>query len=161
MCCLAREITTVIEVGQRAPDFELTDTEQNTVRLSDFHGKPVVLFFFPMAFTGVCELQLSQHQHRLQDFTDLGAQVLAISADQRAAQKEFASRCGVNGFPILSDARHNVIKAYGVYREAGPVNERATFILGKDGNIVYKFIEAAPGNWQGIDVELEQLRKLQ
>lgn len=150
----------MVEVGQQAPDFELTDTAGNSVKLSDFRGKPVVLFFFPMAFTGVCERQLSTHQQRLGEFQALGAQVIAISADQTASQREFANHCGVNGFPILSDARHKAIQAYGVYRESGPVNERATFVIDKNGTIVYKFIEESPGNWRGIDVELEQLRKL-
>ncbi len=99
----------MVEVGQQAPDFELTDTAGNSVKLSDFRGKPVVLFFFPMAFTGVCERQLSTHQQRLGEFQALGAQVIAISADQTASQREFANHCGVNGFPILSDARHKAI----------------------------------------------------
>lgn len=152
----------MVDVGQPAPDFTLTDTANNEVKLSDFRGKPVVLAFFPKAFTGTCERQLSEHQHRLSEFQALGAQVVAISTDQGPAQKAFAANCGVTGYPILSDFRHQAVRAYGIFRETGGLpNERATFIVDKDGKLAYKFIEPAPGNWQGIDPELAELRKLQ
>ena len=151
----------MVQVGQQAPDFTLTDTAGQEVKLSSFKGKPVVLAFFPKAFTGTCERQLSEHQHRLGEFTALGAQVLAISTDQGPSQKAFAANCGVDGYPILSDFRHQVVQAYGIHRPTGGApNERATFIVDKDGKLAYSFIEPAIGNWQGIDPELAELRKL-
>ena len=151
----------MVDVGQEAPDFKLPDTNNQEVRLSDFRGKPVVLAFFPKAFTGTCERQLSEHQHRLQDFAALGAQVIAISTDQGPSQKAFAAQCGVTGFPILSDFRHQVMQQYGIYRESGALaNERATFIIAKDGKLAYKHIEPKPGEWQGVEPELAELRKL-
>ena len=152
----------MVAEGQEAPDFTLTDVTNQEVSLSSFRGKPVVLAFFPKAFTGTCERQLSEHQHRLSEFNALGAQVIAISTDQGPSQKAFAAQCGVDGFPILSDFRHQVVRAYGIYRESGGIaNERATFIVDKDGKLAYKHVEPAPGNWQGIDPELAELRKLQ
>lgn len=152
----------MVDVGQAAPDFALNDTENKEVRLSDFRGKPVVLAFFPKAFTGTCERQLSEHQHHIDEFRQLGAQVVAISTDQSPAQKAFASNCGVKDFPILSDFRHQVMQQYGIYRESGNLaNERATFIVAPDGTLAYKFVEPSPGNWQGIEPELAELRKLQ
>ncbi|MGI8913124.1 MAG: redoxin domain-containing protein [Chloroflexota bacterium] len=70
----------MVAVGQEAPDFTLRDTANQEVKLSSLRGKPVVLAFFPKAFTGTCERQLSEHQHRLSEFTALGAQVVAIRA---------------------------------------------------------------------------------
>ena len=151
----------MVEVGQEAPDFTLTDTENQEVRLSSFRGKPVVLAFFPKAFTGTCERQVSEHQHHIEEFAQLGAQVLAISTDQGPSQKAFASQCGVKDFPILSDFRHQVVRSYGIYLESGGrANERATFIVDKDGKLAYKFVEPVAANWQGIEPELAELRKL-
>ena len=152
----------MVDVGQQAPDFTLQDTQGREVTLSSFRGKaPVVLAFFPKAFTGTCERQLSEHQHRLAEFQQLGAQVLAISTDQSPSQQAFAAQCGVQGYPILSDFRHAVVQAYGIARPIGNLaNERATFIIAKDGTVAYKFVEPAPGNWQGIEPELTELKKL-
>lgn len=151
----------MVAVGQAAPDFTLNDTANQEVKLSDYRGKPVVLAFFPKAFTGTCERQLSEHQHHLGEFTALGAQVIAISTDQGPSQKAFAANCGVTGFPILSDFRHQVVQAYGIYRPSGGApNERATFIVDKDGKLAYSFVEPVLGNWQGIEPELAELRKL-
>lgn len=151
----------MVDVGQAAPDFTLTDTNNQEVTLSSFRGKPVVLAFFPKAFTGTCERQLSEHQHRLADFSALNAQVIAISTDQGPSQKAFAAHCGVDGFPILSDFRSKVVKAYGISRDSGALaNERATFIIDKNGNLAYKFIEPNPGQWAGIDPEIAELKKL-
>ena len=152
----------MVDVGQEAPDFSLGDTAGNTVQLSSFRGKAaVVLAFFPKAFTGTCERQVSEHQHRLADFQKLGAQVFAISTDQSPSQKAFAAQCGVSGFPILSDFRHQVVRQYGIYRESGgAANERATFIVDKNGKIAYKHVEPVIGEWQGIEPELTELRKL-
>lgn len=151
----------MVQVGQQAPDFTLTDTAGQDVKLSSFQGKPVVLAFFPKAFTGTCERQLSEHQHRLAEFTALGAQVVAISTDQSPSQKAFAANCGVDGFPILSDFRHQVVQAYGIHRPTGGApNERATFIIDRDGKVAYSFVEPVIGNWQGIDPELTELRKM-
>ena len=151
----------MVEVGQPAPQFTLLGQGNKDVSLADFKGQNLVLFFFPKAFTGTCERQLSEHQHHIAEFRQLGAQVIAISTDQSPAQKAFASNCGVQDFPILSDFRHQVMQQYGIYRESGNLaNERATFIVAPDGKLAYKFVEPAPGNWQGIEPELAELRKL-
>ncbi|MGI8912889.1 MAG: redoxin domain-containing protein [Chloroflexota bacterium] len=85
-----------------------------------------------------------------------------MSTDQGPSQKAFAANCGVTGFPILSDFRHQVVQAYGIHRPTGGApNERATFIVDKDGTLAYAYVEPVIGDWQGIDPELTELRKVQ
>ncbi len=150
----------MVDVGQQAPEFTLTDTNNQEVHLSSFRGKAVVIAFFPKAFTGTCERQLSDHQHHLSEFEALNAQVIAISTDQGPSQKAFAGNCSIT-YPVLSDFRHKVITQFGINRETGLVaNERAVFIIDKDGKLAWKHIEAAPGQWSGVAPELEALKKL-
>jgi len=151
------------EVGQPAPDFALYDTAGNLVHLSDFRGKNVVLFFFPKAFTGTCERQISTHAQEIDTFTALNAVVLGVSTDQSPSQAAFARQCDPGGkVRLLSDFRHRVVNLYGVGVPEGNLpNQRATFIIDRNGTLRYRYIEPAPSGWQGIAPELEVLRQLQ
>ncbi|GAC1398896.1 MAG: peroxiredoxin [Chloroflexota bacterium] len=148
-----------IAVGQQAPDFTLVDTENNPVRLADFIGKRnVALFFFPAAFTSVCERQVVAHAAALERFTALDTEVLGVSTDQRQSQKAWLEQCGAKGYRILSDSRRQAAEAYGVARSQGVGNERATFLIDKQGIVRWAKVEAQTGEWVGIDRELEELR---
>src|SRR5437588_9194652 len=98
-----------LEVGQPAPDFTLNDTTNKPVKLSELRGKPVVVFFFPKAFTGTCERQISETHHNIAKYRELGAEVVGISTDQSPSQAAFIKQCGVDSYPILSDFRHRTV----------------------------------------------------
>lgn len=153
----------MVEVGQPAPDFTLGGTDGNQHSLSEYRGKNVALFFFPKAFTGTCERQISGHAQEIDKFKHLNAVVLGVSTDQTPSQTAFAKQCNPNNeVTLLSDFRRQVIAKYGVnVEEGGLPNQRATFVIDKDGILRYKHIEPKPGEWAGTGPELEALQKLQ
>jgi peroxiredoxin (alkyl hydroperoxide reductase subunit C) len=127
-----------IEVGAQAPDFVLKDQNNQDVRLGDFRGKNVLLVFYPLAFTGICQGELCQVRDNIGDFQGDGVQVLAISVDSVFSHKVWAEREGFD-FPLLSDfwPHGEVAHAYGVFnREKGFAN-RGTFVIDHDGIIRY------------------------
>ena len=151
------------EVGQPAPDFTLPGTAGSDVSLSSFKGnKNVVLFFFPKAFTGTCERQVAGHAADYDKFQKLNAEVLGVSTDQTPAQTAFAKQCGDDKFPLLSDHRFKVVMQYGVGKaEGGLPNDRAVFVIDKQGVIRYKHVEPKPGEWSGTAGALEALQKIE
>lgn len=151
------------EVGQPAPDFALPATTGGELSLASFKGKKnVVLFFFPKAFTGTCERQVSGHAADYDKFVALDAEVLGVSTDQTPAQAAFARSCGSDRFPLLSDDRMKVVSDYGVARAEGSLhNERAVFVIDKQGVIRYKQVEPKPGEWSGTAGALEALKKIE
>jgi len=150
------------DVGTIAPDFTLDATDGSKVTLSSFRGKKnVVLFFFPKAFTGTCERQVSGHGADLEKFQKLNAEVFGVSTDQSPSQAAFAKHCGSVKFLLLSDHRHQLVNAYGVARGEGSLsNERAAFVVDRAGVIRYRHVEPKPGEWAGTSGELEALTKL-
>ena len=153
----------MVEVGQQAPDITLLGEGNKEVRLSDFRGQNVVLFFFPKAFTGTCERQVSEHAHEIDRFKAMNAAVLGVSTDQVPSLLQFARHCEAAGkVALLSDFRHRAIREYGVAVEEGPIaNRRATFIVDRDGVLRYKHVEEAVGQFQGIAPELEALQQIE
>lgn len=151
-----------VEVGQAAPDFTLDAHDGGQVSLSSFKGqKNVVLFFFPKAFTGTCERQVTGHGQDLSKFQALNAEVLGVSTDQSPSQAAFAKQCGSVSFKLLSDHRHKVVNQYGVARGEGSLsNERAVFVIDKQGIVRFKHVEPKPGEWSGTQAELDALQKL-
>ena len=130
-----------IEVGQKAPDFELIDQNGNKVRLSDYRSKQhVVLAFYPADFTPVCTKELSCFRDDYSQFQSKGAQVLGISVQPHASKKKFASKLGLN-FPILADENKEVARAYAVMGPLGLHSRRATFVIDKEGVVRHRDIE--------------------
>src|SRR6266542_5922971 len=140
-----------VKVGQPAPDFTLNGTDGKAHKLSDYRGKNVVLFFFPKAFTGTCESQISGHAQEIGKFKQHNAVVFGVSTDQTPSQQAFSKQCNPNGdVVLLSDFRHQVVKHYGVHKEeANRANDRATFVIDKDGVVRYAHVEPDAGKWQG------------
>ena len=124
-----------LEMGQRAPDFELTDQHGQRVTLSSFAGeKAVVLVFYPYAFSRVCTGELSDVRDRLPDFVSDDVQLVALSCDPMFTLRAFADADDLK-FPLLSDfwPHGEVSRAYGVFDDEKGCSTRSTFIVDKDG----------------------------
>lgn len=130
-----------IQVGDKAPDFELKDNHGKTVKLSDFRGsKNVVLLFYPFAFTGVCTGELCELRDHLPQFSDRDTQLLAVSNDSIHTLRVFAEQEGLD-YPLLSDfwPHGAVAQLYGVFNEKAGMANRGTFLIDTEG--VVRFAE--------------------
>jgi peroxiredoxin len=137
---------TVVDVGDEAPDFELMDQHRQPVRLSSFRGqKNVVVVFYPLAFTGVCQGELCTIRDSIEDFSGDDVQTLAISVDSGPVHAKWAEEQGYT-FPLLADfwPHGEVAKAYGVFEEQYGLALRGTFIVDKQGQVAYKVVNAIP-----------------
>ncbi|MGA4544765.1 peroxiredoxin [Uniformispora flossi] len=135
-----------VEIGSKAPDFELKNQHGEVVKLSDFQGsKNVVLLFYPFSFTGVCTGELCALRDELPTFVNDDAQLLAVSCDSMFTQKVFAEREGLE-YPVLSDfwPHGEVAKAYGVFNEEKGCAVRGTFIIDKEGTVRWTVVNALP-----------------
>jgi peroxiredoxin len=134
----------VVDVGSKAPEFTLKDSNKQDVSLSSFVGqKPVLLVFYPFAFSGICTGELCQLRDDLTSFE--GVQVLGVSVDTPFSLKVWAEQEGYQ-FPLLSDfwPHGAVAQQYGVFNEAAGMANRGTFLIDKDG--VIRFAEVnGPG----------------
>jgi peroxiredoxin len=136
----------VVEIGDEAPDFELRDQDKNDVRLSSFRGsKNVVLVFYPLSFTGVCQTELCAIRDEIDDFSGDDVVTLAVSVDSTAVHKKWADEQGY-AFPLLADFwPHGAIaERYGVLDEKSGLALRGTFIIDKAGKVAYKVVNAIP-----------------
>ncbi|MFE1195963.1 peroxiredoxin [Streptomyces olivaceoviridis] len=135
-----------IQVGDKAPDFELKDNHGRTVKLSDFRGaKNVVLLFYPFAFTGVCTGELCELRDNLPKFEDRDTQLLAVSNDSIHTLRVFAEQEGLD-YPLLSDfwPHGNVSRAYGVFDEDKGCAVRGTFVIDKEGVVRWTVVNGLP-----------------
>jgi thioredoxin-dependent peroxiredoxin len=130
----------MIEQGQLASDFELPDQDGRKVKLSDFRGQPVVVYFYPKAATPGCTTQACGVRDHHADYEQVNAVVLGISPDPVAKVKKFHDKEGLN-FALLADEDHHVADAYGVWAEKSMYgrkyfgNERTTFVIDPDGKV--------------------------
>ena len=124
-----------VGTGDRAPDFTLSGTGGQSYSLADYRGKPVVLVFYPGDDTPVCTKQLNSYNNDLDEFTDVGAQVLAISAQDVSSHEKFSGKHGFQ-FPLLADTDKAVA---GLYGTLGPLGfpRRSVFVVDGDGIIRY------------------------
>jgi len=144
------------QVGDPAPEFRLKGPGGQFVTLSEFRGRrPVVLFFYPLAFSPVCSHQLPMVQTDLARFEELGAAVLGISVDSHWSNEAFAQSLGLT-FPLLSDFRREAMSAYGVLLDQAGYSARALFVIDKDGRIAHLEIPDSlgqiPSNARAIEV---------
>ncbi|MBI2184835.1 MAG: peroxiredoxin [Thaumarchaeota archaeon] len=139
-----------VEVGQKAPDFTLLNTERKPISLKDLSGKKLIVAFFPGAFTGVCTKELCTFRDSLQNLSQLGANIVAISVDSPFANKGFAEKNGLN-FPLLSDYNRETISRYGIVLKnfAGiqgyDTAKRSVFVLDAQGTVRYRWVSDDPG----------------
>lgn len=131
-----------IEVGQQAPDIELPVAgSQDKFRLSDHKGKqPVVLLFFPLAWTGVCTQQMCDTRDSLARYEELGAKVVGISVDSPFALNKFKEEQGLN-FDLASDFNREAVEKFGCQYEDllgfKGVAKRSAFVIDKEGKVAY------------------------
>ena len=130
----------MLEIGMKAPDFSLPDKDGNTVRLSDFQGKKVVLYFYPKDNTPGCTRQACAFAASYEQFKAQDATVIGISKDSVASHLKFAQKYDLP-FILLSDPELQAIQAYGVWQEKklyGKVSMgvvRMTYIINEQGII--------------------------
>jgi thioredoxin-dependent peroxiredoxin len=134
------ERMTMVEEGKPAPDFELTSDSGEHVKLSDFRGKPVVLYFYPKDDTPGCTKQACGIRDNYGAFADRGAVVLGVSPDEETSHVKFKEKYGLP-FTLLADPDHKVADDYGVWGEKTSFGktyegiERSTFLIDSDGNV--------------------------
>ena len=130
----------MLETGMKAPDFSLPDKDGNTIRLSDFLGKKVVLYFYPKDNTPGCTRQACAFAASYEQFKAQDIVVIGISKDSAASHLKFAQKYDLP-FILLSDPQLQAIQAYGVWQEKklyGKVSMgvvRTTYIIDEQGNI--------------------------
>jgi peroxiredoxin len=129
-----------LDVGTPAPDFTLPNQDREAVTLSAQRGHPVVLAFFPAAFSSVCTTELCTFRDRLSTLNRVNAQVYGISVDTFFTLKAFQNDQGLT-FPLLSDFNKVVIRDYGVFNQdmigLKGIAKRAVFVLDKEGIVRY------------------------
>jgi peroxiredoxin Q/BCP len=141
--------STVIEEGRPAPNFELESDAGETVKLSDFRGRPVVLYFYPKDNTPGCTTEACEFRDAYDVFRERGAEVLGVSPDNVASHGKFKSKYGLP-FTLLADPDHEVAEKYGVWTERKNYGKtymginRSTFIIDPEGNIARAMIGIKP-----------------
>jgi thioredoxin-dependent peroxiredoxin len=124
----------VVEEGKPAPDFELESDTGETVRLSDFKGRPVVLYFYPKDDTPGCTRQARGIRDAYGEFERAGATVFGISADTQDSHERFKSKYSLP-FTLLADPEHKLGEPYGVQQEGKNSYQRSTFVIDAEGNV--------------------------
>ncbi len=130
-----------LPVGIQAPDFTLPDASANSVSLSDFRGKNVILVFYPLDWSPACSDQLSLYQSELTEFEKQDAELIGISVDSLYSHGAWAAVRGIT-FPLLADFHPNgeVSKLYKVLRQTEGFSERALYIIDREGIIRYSHV---------------------
>lgn len=146
--------------GLNAPNFSLKVTPDQTVSLSDFLGKPVILAFYPADFSPVCGNQMALYNEILPEFEKYDAQLLGISVDNVWSHLAFAKANNLH-FPLLSDfnPKGNVSKLYNSYDDKEGVSKRTLYVIDKDGKIIWGYISPIGIN-PGADGILKALENL-
>lgn len=124
----------MLTVGDKAPDFDATDCRGNKVSISAFRGRPVVLFFFPKAFTVGCTIEIRAFRDNHERIKQLGAELVGVSVDSVKTQCEFAAQESID-FPLIGDEQRTISSAYGVLWPVLNIDRRATFILDEAGTV--------------------------
>src|SRR6267143_1990160 len=151
----------ILGAGTRAPDFALSATPDQVLRLSELRGRPVILVFYPADWSPVCGDQVALYNEILPEFREYGAEILGISVDGVWCHAAF-SRDRKLHFPLLSDfePKGAVARLYGAYRDEDGTSERALFVIDKNGTIRWSYVSPIgvnPGA-AGILHALEELQ---
>lgn len=139
----------MLKEGEAAPDFELRSDEGDPVRLSDYRGQKVILYFYPKDDTPGCTIEACEFRDRLPEIRDRDAVVLGVSPDDVDSHRKFKQKYELP-FVLLADTDHEVAEAYGVWGEKkryGRTYEgihRTTFLIGKDGKVERVFEKVRP-----------------
>jgi thioredoxin-dependent peroxiredoxin len=147
-----------VGIGDIAPDFSLPGTGDRRVSLSEFSGRPVVLVFYPGDDTPVCTKQLNSYNDGIEQFAELNAQVIGISAQDVSSHEAFAGKHGFE-FPLLADTDKAVA---GLYGTLGPIGfpRRRVFIIDGDGIVRYAHRAIAGLTFRPVKELVAELEKL-
>ena len=153
--------TTALAPGTAAPDFSLWSTPDQSVSLSEFRGRPVILAFYPADWSPVCGDQRALYNEMLGEFQEFGAELLGISVDGAWCHAAFCKDRKLH-FPLLADfePKGAVAQTYAVYRKGDGVSERALFVIDPGGKIHWSYVSPVgvnPGA-AGILSALESLQ---
>jgi len=138
-----------LKEGQKAPDFELLEQEGKKIRLSDFKGKKIILYFYPRDDTPGCTIEACSFRDNIKKLKDKNIEVLGISNDNQISHEKFSKKFNLP-FKLLCDTDKKVSKAYGVYEKKNFMGReymgitRSTFIIGENGNIERIFYKVNP-----------------
>jgi peroxiredoxin Q/BCP len=130
-----------VETGMLAPEFTLEASNGEAVKLSDFRGKNVVLYFYPKDMTPGCTTEACDFRDQVQQFEEVNAVILGVSPDPINRHQQFAEKYGLP-FLLLADTEHKAADVYGVWKLKKNFGkeymgiERSTFIIGQDGKLV-------------------------
>jgi peroxiredoxin (alkyl hydroperoxide reductase subunit C) len=157
-------------VSQKAPDFTApavmpSGAIEDQFKLSNFSGKYVVLFFYPLDFTFVCPTEILAHHSRIAQFKERGVEVIGISIDSQFSH--FAWRntdvkdggIGPIDFPLVADVKHQITRAYGIEHPDG-VAMRASFLIDRDGVVQHQVVNNLPLG-RNVDEMLRMVDALQ
>lgn len=158
-------------VCQKAPNFTaaavLPDgTIKEDFSLSDYAGKYVVMFFYPLDFTFVCPSEILAHNSRVEEFKKRGVQVIGVSIDSQFTHSAWRNTptnnggIGPIGFPLVADVKHEIAQAYGVEHPQAGVALRGSFLIDKDGVIQHMVINNLPLG-RNVDEMLRMVDALQ
>ncbi len=134
----------MIEIGKKAPDFTLNDQDGNSRKLSDYRGKPVVLYFYPKDDTPGCTKEACSFRDNIDSFKKKGIEVLGVSADDEISHIKFRKKYDLP-FDLLADTEKKAVEKYGVWVEKNMYGRkkwgiaRKTFIIDPDGKIAHVF----------------------
>lgn len=151
LCCgllapaFADNAAAPLQVGQPAPAFRLQDQNSKWVTPADFHGKYLVMYFYPKDFTGGCTTEVCTFRDDIAKLRKAGAAVVGVSLDDVKSHAAFAAKYHVP-FPLLADSSHSVATSYGVLTAAGPVQyaKRTTFLIDPQGKIAKIYVDVDP-----------------
>jgi peroxiredoxin Q/BCP len=135
--------------GEPAPDFELTSDGGEKVRLGDFRGKPVVLYFYPKDDTPGCTKEACEFRDAYDEFRARGVEILGVSPDTEASHAKFKSKHELP-FTLLADPDHEVAERYGVWTERSMYGrkfmgiKRSTFLIDADGKVAKALLGIRP-----------------
>jgi peroxiredoxin Q/BCP len=134
----------LIEPGKKAPAFALKDQQGEIHRLSDYAGRPVILYFYPKDATPGCTQETCEFEARLPSLKKSGAAVLGVSILDEKSKAKFAARHGIT-FPLLADPEHEVAEKYGVWQEKMRYGRkymgivRTTYLIDADGKVAQRW----------------------
>jgi peroxiredoxin Q/BCP len=121
-------VTERLDTGDRAPDFSLSDDSGNQVKLSDYRGERVIVYFYPAAMTPGCTTEACDFRDNLRDFDEANVRVVGISPDAPEKLAKFRDKEKLN-FPLLSDPDHATMEAYGAWGEKMLYGKRAIGVI--------------------------------
>lgn len=158
-----------LRVGQLAPDFEATavvDQEFQTIKLSNYRGKYVVLFFYPLDFTFVCPTEITAFSDRYAEFSALNTEILGVSVDSQFSHLAWIQTSRKEGglgdlaYPLVADLKKEISTAYNVLDPAEGIALRGLFIIDKDGTVQHATINNL-GFGRSVDETLRVLQAIQ